>query len=393
MARNSVVFFQKPKVPQTHYLSNRIYTDPEIFEEEQRKIFAKVWRFVCHVSELPNLNDYRTTMVAGTPLIIIKGTDGEIRTFVNTCSHRSAAIVREPRGNAKMLECIFHRWCYDNTTGECTARPSEGGFDAAGPRIEDCGLRSVKTEIYHGLVFVNLDDKSMSLREYLGDGLEMHDEIIGTVALEVFDFWEYELNANWKCWQETNMDLYHEYMHSANRKTSLGEEEYYKRKWKVYANGHVGIDRYKVRYEKYKGWKNRYSISGLPGLDPAEFQLVDIFPDMAVNARGTVLRIDCQIPLAANKTIIQFRALGIKGEPEDVRRQRAKNYCEFWGPFGRNLPEDLMASELQELAMHGGQAPYSFYSREAEGKTHDDIGVRSWYQQWSRLMGRDAANP
>lgn len=393
MSRSAAAFFQTPAVPQTHFIDNDVYINEEIFREEREKILSKVWRFVCHVSELPNNNDYLRTVVAGTELVVVRGSDEQIRTFENACSHRGALILRELRGNAKTLECIFHRWCYDNASGNCTARPSETGFDGAGPRIEDCGLRRIKTDIYRGLVFVNLDDNSMSLQDFLGDSLEMHDEIIGTVDLEVFDYYEHELNANWKCWQETNMDLYHEYMHSANRRTSLGEDEYYKRKWKVYPNGHVGIERYKVRYEKYKGWKNRYSIKGLPGLDAAEFQLVDIFPDLAVNARGTVLRIDRQIPLSAGKTIIQFRALGIKGEPESDRRQRARNYCEFWGPFGRNLPEDLLASELQKEAMQGGRVPYSFYSRQNDGRTHDDIAVRSWYQQWGRLMGRDASRP
>jgi hypothetical protein len=35
----------KPRLPQTHYLDNRISTDPSIFAEEQEKIFAKVWQF------------------------------------------------------------------------------------------------------------------------------------------------------------------------------------------------------------------------------------------------------------------------------------------------------------------------------------------------------------
>lgn len=393
MSRTATAFFAKPRMPKSHFVDNRIYTDQEIFEEEQQKIFAKVWRFVCHVSELPNPNDYITTSVAGTPLVVVRGSDDKIRTFVNACSHRGALVVRHPRGNAKTLECIFHRWCYNSTTGACNARPSEHGFSACGPGIEEAGLRSIKTDIHRGLVFVNLDDDSMSLDEFIGDALEMHAEILGAVDLEVFDYYEHLLNANWKSWQETNIDLYHEYLHAANRRTSMGEDAYYTRKWKPYPNGHAGIERYKVRYEKYKGWKDRYGIPGMPGIDPAEFQLVGIFPDLAVNCRGTVLRIDRQIPVSPDKTLVQYRALGIKGEPENVRTQRAKNYAEFWGPFGRNLPEDMLASELQTEAMKGRQVPYSFYSRENEGRTHDDIAVRSWYSEWSRLMGRDACNP
>ena len=57
-----------PALPPSHYLDNRIFTDPSIFREEQERLFSKVWQFVCHESELPNSGDFRTTQVAGKPL-------------------------------------------------------------------------------------------------------------------------------------------------------------------------------------------------------------------------------------------------------------------------------------------------------------------------------------
>jgi len=44
----------KPDLPGTHYLDNRIFTDAEIFRQEQSDIFQKVWMFVCHESEVAN---------------------------------------------------------------------------------------------------------------------------------------------------------------------------------------------------------------------------------------------------------------------------------------------------------------------------------------------------
>src|ERR1041384_4109215 len=93
-------------IPPTHYVDNSIYTSREIFEEEMEKIFKKVWRFVCHESELPNVYDFRTTTVAGVPLVIVRGADGVIRTFLNSCSHRGAVVVREAAGNAKSFRCL-----------------------------------------------------------------------------------------------------------------------------------------------------------------------------------------------------------------------------------------------------------------------------------------------
>ena len=264
MARVAVNFFKNPEAPDTHFVDNRIYTDEDIFREEQQKIFAKVWKFVCHDSELRNPHDYRTTTVAGTPLIVVRGKDNKIRTFVNACSHRGALIVRTPSGNARTMECVFHRWTYDSTTGECTGRPNDAAFNEAGPKIEDCALREIKTEVYLGLVFVTLDDGAVGLSEFLGDALELQKGVLETGELEVFDFYEQVLSTNWKNWQETNMDLYHEFMHLINRRTGLSEPSYYQRNWRIYSHGHAAIERYRVRYDKQKGWTERSPHLRLP---------------------------------------------------------------------------------------------------------------------------------
>ena len=81
---------QRPALPDTHYLDNRIFTDDEIFAQEQKDIFQKVWMFVCHESELAGPGSYRTTSVAGKPIVVVRGADGKIRAFYNVCRHRAA---------------------------------------------------------------------------------------------------------------------------------------------------------------------------------------------------------------------------------------------------------------------------------------------------------------
>ncbi len=148
-----------------------------------------------------------------------------------------------------------------------------------------------------------------------------------------------------------------------------------------------------VRYGRQDGWSERQEALKLPGIAPNEFQIVNIFPDLAINARGTVIRIDCQIPLAPGRTLIQYRGLGVKGDSSEMRRQRMQDFNAFWGPFGRNLPEDLWASVLQHRAMQGGQVPYTYWAREEDNLSHDDVALRSYYREWGRLMGRDASRP
>src|SRR5688572_27300013 len=103
MGRTSEAWLSPPAIPATDYISNLVYTDPEIFREELEKVKKATWKLACHVSEVPEKNDYRRVNHAGVPLVVVRGEDGVIRCFLNSCSHRAALVVREPSGNAQIL--------------------------------------------------------------------------------------------------------------------------------------------------------------------------------------------------------------------------------------------------------------------------------------------------
>jgi methanesulfonate monooxygenase large subunit len=105
---------QQPKLPRSHFVDSRIYTDETIFREEQQKIFNKSWIIACHESEIPDAFDYRTFQhPGGTPLIVVRGEDMQVRSFYNICPHRGNTLLYDPVGNAKRITCIFHSWSFD----------------------------------------------------------------------------------------------------------------------------------------------------------------------------------------------------------------------------------------------------------------------------------------
>jgi methanesulfonate monooxygenase large subunit len=107
-----------------------------------------------------------------------------------------------------------------------------------------------------------------------------------------------------------------------------------------------------------------------------------------------VLRIDTAIPLGPNEVIIEFRGLGLKADTEEERRQRVFDHNMIWGPFGRNLHEDLLGVHGQGRAMrHGTDSRWVLQGREENSTIHDEIGMRHYYAEWSRRMGRPAHRP
>jgi methanesulfonate monooxygenase subunit alpha len=381
----------KPQLPPTHYVDPLIYTSPLILHEEREKIFARTWVIACHESELPQPHDYRTYRhPAGKNLFVVRGDDGAIRAFYNVCPHRGNTLLYEPAGNAKHLLCIFHAFAFD-CRGECVTIPrgEEGYQDRIGKA--EMGLRAVRTEVgFGGMVYVNLDDDAPALREFLAGALDDMLEALDTEPLEVFAFHRAIVPTNYKLWHDTNSEFYHDYLHYHNRETSLKQPGYFDRRYTTFPNGHARVGDQVVNYEAYPGFKDR-DLS-FPGLVRNQWKMVDLFPGQTYNLRGSSLRIDTAIPISPVQTAIEFRGLGLRRDTAEERALRVRDYNTIWGPFGRNLHEDLLAVLGQGRALGRGQR-YFLQAREEDNTIHDEVGMRQFYGEWSRRMGRPASAP
>jgi len=393
MSRNAAQWTQRPRFPSSHYVDTRLYTDEQLFREEQDKIFNKVWVIACHESEISNAFDYRTFQhPGGQNLIVMRGDDGRVRSFYNVCPHRGNTILYDPAGNAKRMTCMFHAWSFD-CRGSCIdiSRAKEGFQDRL--KMEDVSLREVRTEVgYGGFVWVNVDDQAPSLKEFIGDALAMLEPYMQE-PMELFHYHKAVVNTNFKLWHDTNSEFYHDYMHYFNRITGMMQPGYFDRKYVGYPNGHASVGSMEIKYDKYEGSKERKI--GWPGLAPGGWILIDIFPGMTYNLRTSVLRMDTAIPLGPNKVVIEFRGLGLKRDTPQERLDRIRDHNTIWGPFGRNLHEDLLGVHGQGIAMRDERTDshYVLHARQENMTIHDEGGMRHYYAEWSRRMGRAASDP
>lgn len=383
----------RPHLPETHYLDNRIFTDADIFAEEQEKIFARVWQFVCHESEVEKPGDFRCVQVAGKSVIVVRGQDGVVRAFHNVCRHRSAEIVREDSGNTRAFVCFYHHWTY-GLQGELRGVAKPEGYDAVKLDKSELGLVPVRCEILAGLIFATLDNNAEPLRDFLGDIVNGFLEPLGTVPLEVFHFHKAILKTNWKLWQDNNSERYHSILHVANRKTLawvMGKTS--PMKLRIEANGHSGYwaDGGEALVDYAKGGYSSGAEGALPGMRGDEMRVVNLFPDLMINIRSNVVRLDRMVPLGPDRTLVEWRGLGVKGDDDKMRAIRTRQHNLFWGPTGRNLPEDVLAVESQTRAMHADKVRYSIIAREEDLNPTDDANIRSYYREWGRRMGKSPA--
>ena len=88
------------------------YTDPARWELEIERIFRRVPLVLGIGPELGDLNTYRALTVAGTPILITRGADGIVRSFINSCRHRGSRLVDDGHGTKKRFTCPYHAWTY-----------------------------------------------------------------------------------------------------------------------------------------------------------------------------------------------------------------------------------------------------------------------------------------
>ena len=72
---------------------------------------------------------------------------------------------------------------------------------------------------------------------------------------------------------------------------------------------------------------------------------------------------------------------------------RRRHHNQYWGPFGRNFPEDAVAVEALDAAIRGGAGTWGLFARHENGRALDDVMVRAYYAEWRRYMGRPAHQP
>ena len=103
-------------------VSRKIFFDPEIYQLELERSFARCWLFLGHESQIPDAGDYMTAYMGEDPILVCRGSDGTVRAFLNSCRHRGMKVCRADRGNARQFACSFHGWTYGNT-GELRGVP------------------------------------------------------------------------------------------------------------------------------------------------------------------------------------------------------------------------------------------------------------------------------
>ncbi len=73
------------------------YNSNELTQLEMEQLFLRSWRFVAHVSDIPNSGDYQCFEMAQERAVVVRDQDGQVRAFHNVCRHRASGLLAKTR--------------------------------------------------------------------------------------------------------------------------------------------------------------------------------------------------------------------------------------------------------------------------------------------------------
>jgi Rieske 2Fe-2S family protein len=193
--------------PGAKTLPQRYFISPEIFAEEEEKIFSTQWVLVGHQSQIARAGDYFVREVAGESVIIVRDQKGEARGFFNVCRHRGTRLCEENVGHSSTLQCPYHAWTY-GLDGRLVGAPHMDGDSVPGFDKADYSLHGVRLALWEGFIFINLSAAAAPLEQVFAPlaGKFSHWNLPKLRSAKRI---EYDVWANWKLIFENYSECYH----------------------------------------------------------------------------------------------------------------------------------------------------------------------------------------
>jgi Rieske 2Fe-2S family protein len=333
------------------------YFDPRHYERDLQRIWYRNWIYVGRSGDIARNRAFRTFELGDQKLLLVRGDDGVLRGFHNTCRHRGAALCRESEGSMRSgaIICPYHAWTYD-LQGDLLRTSSKrhaDGFDVADFPLYGIGVRE-----WSGFIFVALADNpppfetSFDLPLSRLDAWPLEDLVVGHVLLK-------NIRCNWKIFWEN----YNECLHCPTVHPQLSQlvpifgrgllEERDDPNW----NLHIDDPDPKFKGGLRRGastWSLDGQLTGVPfaGLSAEDRKLGAIYmtglPSMFIVGHLDYVRVVRLRPLGPEQTELRVEYLF---SPETLANPRLdiRNIVDFTNLV---MTEDAQVCELNQQGLH-----------------------------------------
>ena len=186
-------------------LGSEIWKEPveNYYTQERFDLEIKLLRSLpipfCPSAALIENGSYIARRASGTPLLVVRGKDGQVRAFINACRHRGMKVASGSGCKKKAFVCPYHAWSYA-LDGTLKNVPGQDGF----PNLDNAenGLVEISAAENGGIVYVQQEGAIDN------DFFKNSFNFFGAKS-KLFDHGEVTDETNWKLLTETLLEGYH----------------------------------------------------------------------------------------------------------------------------------------------------------------------------------------
>ena len=210
-------------------LPRRAFVDTDFYQYERKHILRRSWFAVAFSSELATPGDCIPLDVLGYPILLIRGTGGQLHVFHNVCPYDGCEVLVAPKKGLTHLTTPYHGWQYALDGSLCAAGYWDGteASTSLDLRTLDADLRPIPCTEWFGTVFVWLDGEPQEFdsanRAVVGfcSRVDIERLRIGWDENSRPQISELRINANWKTvYENYAVNVYHEnFVHAMYRKS------------------------------------------------------------------------------------------------------------------------------------------------------------------------------
>lgn len=187
------------------------YWSAEVHAVERQAIFGREWLCVGSAHAVAAPGSYVADEVAGWPVLVVRGGDGQLRAFHNVCRHRAGPLVDDGCGTCRSLVCRYHGWAYGLDGGLRAAR--DFGVELTDDERAELGLHRVHVDVWRGLLFVNFTSvEAAAGPPPLAEWLSGFADECAEFPMESWTPTErlvHDIACNWKAYGDNYLEGYH----------------------------------------------------------------------------------------------------------------------------------------------------------------------------------------
>ena len=409
-----------------------VYVDPEIFGLEVKRIFARSWNYLCHESQIAHPGDYLTIEIAGNPVMVIRDEDNTISVLHNRCAHRGAKLLENEQGNAAVISCSYHGWCY-KTNGELLSIPCRENYQDTeiGTSPSDYGLSEIRSESYRGFIFANLSAGAPGLADCLGGARRALDNMVDRSPQGELEALATRFRAiyrnNWKIYLENLHDgmhplTVHQSSIAASREqlssiekipgklpplalqlvqaNAQGYRQMEELEVTCYEHGHSDMRGFRnpdndadpVFREYINRHRQCYGSEKSAQIMNTNLHNVNFYPNASAHPRFLQMRIIR--PVSVDRTAIEIHVFRWKGAPEEINQRNIIYANTVHSPSSLIKPDDLETYRRVQEGLHSSGrewiSQHSLFDPDSDDvqpqSALSEQYIRNQYRAWLAYM-------